>query len=819
MKNCYLKIILFLFLILTVFFYKPIFKKLSLVPAETIYHIDHIYTGLLGQAKDLPTNGILFDLVFQMYPWKFYSGQSLARRIIPLWNPYSLAGMPFVATDQSSVFELTKLLSYPLRIPPKSFMLFSGFITLFLAGFFMYLFTHNLKLGKTAYLISSLAFMLSGPIIAWLGYPLTSVIIWLPLLLFCVDKIIEKHHKSEKIWLGIFALAVGFQFFAGNPEISWFILFLTACYVLFRLGQYRKQYLMALKKGTVIVMALLLGLTLASVQLIPTLEFLKQSSAVTEGRGEANRPDIFEAAVQGKWSIWHNFNDVKQTLANFALMIYPNFFGNPIYRQYWGASNYNEAAQYIGIIALLFSLLALLYLFKKDIHRKEVIFWVVTALICLTAFADFPVLRLFAFLPIFKIVAIGRLRYIFVFSLAVLAGYGVNYLLSQKNKLIRNIILLNILYLSMVFSIWLGVKNFNLSLPLFMWSAEKQLLLIIFILLNIALIGLFFKDRSWQHRLGQILIILLAAGELIYYGYNYHPALPYDSVFPKTAAIEFLQNNLGNYRVTSYKETLPNFKLSLLPNSSMLWGIQDIRGYEIIKVNRYEKLEKQFSGFDSRFVYKSFDQKFFDILGVKYFIQGKDDNENKLLSANKNLSLAYSDGSVNIYENKNVLPRAFVVFDVWPVYNNQQALELFLNKQFSPYETAFVENLQNTKQDLSFCFAHRQQVEITNYDDNQVEILADISSRGYLILTDTYYPGWRAYLDGNETEIYPTDVAFRGVFVPAGQHKIIFKYQPKSFLYSVCVSIISLIIILFLLFPGCDKLKLVFKNKLWKNFF
>lgn len=813
MKNCYLKIILFLILILTIFFYKPIFKRLSLVPAETIYHVDNIYTGLLAQAKDLPTNGILFDLAFQMYPWKFYSGQSIARYTIPLWNPYSLAGMPFIATDQSSIFELTKLLSYPLRVPTEDFMLFSGFITLFLAGLFMYLFTRNLKLDKTACIISSLAFMLSGPIIAWLGYPLTSVIIWLPLLLLCADKIIEKH-KTEPRWLGIFALAAGFQFFAGNPEISWFMLFLTACYVLFRLYQYRKQYQIIIKKGAVIFAALLLGLALAAVQIIPTLEFLKQSSAITEGRGGSNRPDIFKAVIKGEWNIWHSFNDAKQTLANFALMVYPDFFGNPIYRQYWGASNYNEAAQYIGIIALLFSLLALLYLFKKDAKRKEVIFWLVVGFICLAAFADFPILRLFAFLPIFKIVAIGRLRYIFVFSLAVLAGYGANYLLSQKNKLIKNIVLLNIFYLAIVFSIWLGVKSFNASLPLSMWIAERQLLLVIFILMNIALIELFFKNKSWQHKLGKIFIVLVAAGELIYYGYNYHPAIPRNFVFPKTAAIEFLQKNASNYRITSYKESLPNFKLSMLPNSSILWGIQDIRGYEIIKVNRYEKLEKQFSGFDGRFVYKFFDQKFFDILGVKYFVQGKDDSENKLLSANENLSLAYSDEFVNIYENKNVLPRAFAVFDVWPVKDSQQALELFLNKQFSPYDTAFVENLQNAKQDLSFCFAGSQKVEIVNYNSNKIEIDADISSRGYLVLTDAYYPGWRAYIDGNETEIYPTDVAFRGIFITAGQHKIIFEYYPKSFFYSVYISIISLIIILFLLLSGYDKLKLVFKNKL-----
>ena len=228
MKNEYLKAALFFALILVLFFAKPIFYDLSLVPAETLYHIDNLYQELASQTEHLSGNGLLSDLTLQMYPWQHYIKQSLAQGSLSLWNPYTLAGLPFLANDQSSIFELTKLFSYVFQIKAKDLMLFSSFLLLFLAGFFTFCFARNLKISQIGSLISASAFMLAGPLIVWLGYPLTAVIIWLPLILLAADKIIK---KPSLRWIGLFGLAIAFQFMAGNPEMSWFILFFTAAYI------------------------------------------------------------------------------------------------------------------------------------------------------------------------------------------------------------------------------------------------------------------------------------------------------------------------------------------------------------------------------------------------------------------------------------------------------------------------------------------------------------------------------------------------------------------------------------------------------------
>jgi len=274
-----------------------------------------------------------------------------------------------------------------------------------------------------------------------------------------------------------------------------------------------------------------------------------------------------------------------------------------------------------------------------------------------------------------------------------------------------------------------------------------------------------------------LFLVLLVCGGFFYYGYNYYLVTPDSFICPKTPVMQFLQNNIGWHRLTSYKENLENSSSSWLSNKSDIWSLQNIRGYEIIKAKRYQVLENYFRGTD-------FDHKTFNTLGVKYFVQGKNDPENTKLSSINSLFLVYNDESINIYENKEVMPRAFVVFNVEPVKNYEQALNVFLSDSFKPEMTALIEteNPEGLLADFdNQPAAPYQTAEIIDYSPNRIEIITDIQMDGYLVLTDTYYPGWQAYLDGQRIEIYPTDIAFHGLFIPQGKHQVIFKYRPKFF--------------------------------------
>ena len=143
----------------------------SIVPAALLYERDGIYKQL-DIATNLEANKTLFDLTFQMYPWATFTWFNLKQFTVPLWNPYSLAGTPFLANPQTSVFELTKLLAYIGHVSVENFMLFSSIITMWLAMLFTYAFARQaLRLSRSAAVVSAFGFAWSGPMVVWLGYP------------------------------------------------------------------------------------------------------------------------------------------------------------------------------------------------------------------------------------------------------------------------------------------------------------------------------------------------------------------------------------------------------------------------------------------------------------------------------------------------------------------------------------------------------------------------------------------------------------------------------------------------------------------------
>jgi hypothetical protein len=157
------------------------------------------------------------------------------------------------------------------------------------------------------------------------------------------------------------------------------------------------------------------------------------------------------------------------------------------------------------------------------------------------------------------------------------------------------------------------------------------------------------------------------------------------------------------------------------------------------------------------------------------------------------------DGEVRIYRNAHAFPRAFAVHDVRAVVDGDAALALMLEEDFDPSRLAVVEgsvpaallaagDRSSTPGD--------SQVEITKYRDNRVGLSARMDSPGLVLLTDTYYPGWKAYVDGKRTELYAADYLFRGVSVPAGEHQIEFVYDPGSFKIGVALSLSAIVCIL-----------------------
>jgi hypothetical protein len=144
------------------------------------------------------------------------------------------------------------------------------------------------------------------------------------------------------------------------------------------------------------------------------------------------------------------------------------------------------------------------------------------------------------------------------------------------------------------------------------------------------------------------------------------------------------------------------------------------------------------------------------------------------LSIDPTYQLVHS-GDVKIYQNLAVLPRAFVVHQVQVAADGGQALELLRGPGFDPSRTVVLE------QDPELAASDGQsQVDMVDYQPERVELWASLDSPGYLVLTDSYYPGWTAEVDGVKMPIQRANLYFRALPLEAGNHEVTFLYQPPS---------------------------------------
>ena len=152
--------------------------------------------------------------------------------------------------------------------------------------------------------------------------------------------------------------------------------------------------------------------------------------------------------------------------------------------------------------------------------------------------------------------------------------------------------------------------------------------------------------------------------------------------------------------------------------------------------------------------------------------------------------LVYED-EIKVYRNNQVLPRAFIVHHAQVVTGETEVLETMDSPSFDPRTTVVLE------EELPAEIVQALEVippedgstaRIVDYDPGRVSIETTLGSPGFLVLSDTYYPGWKALVDGQESKIYAADYLFRAVYLEQGEHKVEFVYDPLSFRVGLCLS-------------------------------
>jgi hypothetical protein len=154
-------------------------------------------------------------------------------------------------------------------------------------------------------------------------------------------------------------------------------------------------------------------------------------------------------------------------------------------------------------------------------------------------------------------------------------------------------------------------------------------------------------------------------------------------------------------------------------------------------------------------------------------------------------------GDVKIYENQAVLPRAFIVHQAEVVRDDAQAIALMRSADFDPRQKLVRLAGEGESPGLTTAGQSSPQDSaiIVSYEPEQVEIATTLDSPGWLVLTDTYYPGWQVSVEGQLAEILQANIMFRAVALPAGKHTVVFEFKPRSLQIGMLVSGMALLVL------------------------
>jgi hypothetical protein len=174
--------------------------------------------------------------------------------------------------------------------------------------------------------------------------------------------------------------------------------------------------------------------------------------------------------------------------------------------------------------------------------------------------------------------------------------------------------------------------------------------------------------------------------------------------------------------------------------------------------------------------------------------------------------LAHS-GDVKIYENLDVLPRAFVVPESRVVGDDRAALRAMQNPAFDPASEVVlepdghscsrrrVEQRTTSNSTVEPLESASMEAMIVEYRPERVVVEADLDEPGYLVLADAWYPGWQTTVDGDRVPVCRADLLFRAVDLEAGKHRVVFAFRPDSQAVGAIVSVIGLALLAFVSGP------------------
>lgn len=746
--------------------YYPVFFGRIPLPRDVILNFPP--WSSYSKPPDVQRTAEIGDIVAAFYPFRTLAARAVREGTLPLWNPYIMSGTSFVGNGQSAMFYPLNFLVYVLPLPTAWTLLLM--LRMFLAGLFMTLLIRSVGGSKTGSIISGIVFASCGFLTAWQGQPMGDAAIWLPFICYSVHRLQSDFSGFSVALAGIaFAMPV----LAGHPETAAHLALagIVTAFVLWlwpyeRAGRgFDNRFILRFGFAGV------LAIGLASIQMLPTLEWIGQLGD----------------ALQGTWPTWrpHEIYGLfsRDVFAN------PNSAGLIV----------PEAAAYVGMITLLAAALAPFHKAK----RSAVLFAILTFLAGSVAYSIEPVRSIVFHLPVIKAIKNQRLILVMTFGLAGLAGLGVSAIEQGGIRTSRQkrwaLALLSAAFLLSLLLVYRLQKDAHSQVELMQRPSFSAILLVLSAIPIVWRLVGGLPGRAFPITIGAVVCF-----DLLTFGHGYTGFTRVRDVFPASPVFDFLVKNAdpGQFRIISVGATYP-------VNSPLMYGLSAADGYD--GASQRMRLFTSGLGDQSAFVIsfseegivRSNDRRV-DLLNVKY-IAGSPYSPNFGLLANRqNFVKVLDAGDTVIFENKSVLPRAFAVpatgMEVLNDFPSQ--LARLREPAFNPEQSvvlaskpAFIGNAESGANSTLF----ETHVEVTDSQINEVTVNSRVSQNAILVIAQTYFPGWKATVDGNNVEVFPADLALTGLLVPPGDHQVRLFYSPSSFKIGAGLSLTSVVILLVLI--------------------
>ncbi len=777
------------------------------------------FWGAISGAAYRPANG--GDLVSFLFPVYRFAARALSQGNLPLWNPHLYGGAPFIGDIQAGFLYPPNLLLFLIN-PTFDYrwMELLSIGHLLWAGLGVYTLSRTLGCSRPAALLAGLAFGLCDILFIHLGnLNLNAVLSWSGWTLAACHRALT---RRGLIWAGVAAAFFAAANYAGHAQSSYFLGMTVGIYSLCILAvQYWEKH----------------SQTSHATALRQTLAGLKYPAALFVLTALLSAPVILPSFEMLPYTDRGQFDyqdTVSYSLAPgpaFIGLLTPGFFGRGPW-DYWGSWDRVELP-YAGLVTLLLAAGAFLLPMPEKRHRLLPLLALALFGFVVALGSNTPVHGwLTRILPVYgSFRAPARIIVLWALALSVLAAFGLDALLAGRKKGGE---LLHPSYSAPYYSvIRLGVPAFLLVLiPLIFVTtrlldgdpvalqrasmAGRALLLATTAwLATWLLLSLYRRNRLADNTFVGLLLVLsflelFAAGTDIDVSKN-DPSRSFSN--PEVMA--FLRDQAGEEADCAPMESdcCPDaasprpFRIDVRtgiydlwqPNTAVLTGLHDVGGiYNPLELVHWKKLWENNGGRHTRI---------YDLLNVLYVLV----RDGTPLP--EQYTLAYdAPGPLAVYQNPDPLPRAWLV-GAAQVFPDQEAVLAALKQpSFEPLHTVVLARHNDipsgpeTAEQLTPSIMAGP-VSVLEYNQNEIVLAAHADRAGYLVLSEVWFPGWLATVNGEPAPVLRANYAFRALPVPAGELQVRLWYAPESWrrgiaLFGVGILLLAGLSLLRLVAPG-----------------